>query len=244
VLELATEIGWLQRAVVSRLDVRPARLLEVGCGSKRHFGLLADHVTGIDPDEAAIRANPALDESICGRVETLDLGTERFDAIICWNVLEHLDDPRLVVTKMSRALRRGGILVIALPNAASARGRLTRFTPTSFHRIVLRRVLRGKTSEPYPTKIGRDHHPARLLETIRTEGLDPLHIRFYEGYYERRLRELRPALYAIWKSGTHALAAATLGRVDTRSDVLMAFEKPPFGRLRTRGGVAELVARA
>lgn len=225
VLELATETGWLQRAVVSRLDARPARLLDVGCGSKRPFGLLADHVTGIDPDEAALRSNPALDESICANVEAVDLGSASYDAIVCWNVLEHLPDPCTVVVRMSRALRPGGFLVLAFPNAVSARGRLTRFTPTSFHRIVLRRVLRGRTSAPYPTRLGPDHHPTRLLEAARAEGLDPIHVRLYEGYYERRLRELRPLLYAIWRRATRLLAAVTRGRVDTRTDVLLAFEK-------------------
>jgi len=233
VMELATEIGWLQRALVSRLDARPSRLLDVGCGSKRHFGLLAEHVTGIDPDQAALRANPALSESICADVETVDLGTDAYDAIVCWNVLEHLEDPRYVVAKMCRALSPGGLLVLAFPNVVSARGRLTRFTPTSFHRVVLRRLLRGRASEPYPTKLRRDHHPAHLLDAARAEGLEPIHIRLYEGYYERRVRELHPVLYAVWRSGTRLLAAATLGRIDTRSDVLMAFQRnPPSPRQR------------
>ena len=100
---------------------------------------------------------------------------------------------------------------------------------------MLRRVLRGRTSEPYPTKLRPDHHPARLLDAVRAEGLDPIHIRLYEGYYERRLRELHPVLYAIWRSGTRLLATATLGRVDTRSDVLMAFEKAQDLHARPRG---------
>lgn len=225
VLELASEIGWLQRAVAGSLHARPSRLLDVGCGSRRHLGLLADTVVGVDSDPDALRANRSLTEAVCADIATIDLGTSAYDVIVCWNVLEHLRDPSLVLTRMSRALRPGGVLVLAFSNVASVRGLLTRLTPTFVHRLVLRHVLCGRDSDPYPTRLRSDHHPRRVLETSTREGLAPVHVRLYEGYYERRLRELRPRLYRLWSSAARLFSLVSLGRIDERSDVLIALAK-------------------
>jgi 2-polyprenyl-3-methyl-5-hydroxy-6-metoxy-1,4-benzoquinol methylase len=224
-LQLATEIGWLQRAVIEKLRTRPASVLDLGCGSRRPFGILADTVVGIDSDERALRANRSLTSAICADLTEFDLGSNAYDVIVCWNVLEHVREPAPVLARMSRALRSGGVLVLAFPNVGSARGLLTRFTPTFVHRAALRHVLGGRNSDPYPTKLRGDHTPRRILENAHVEHLVPFHVRLYEGYYERRLQELRPTLYELWSSAVRLLGRASFGRVDSRTDVLMAFEK-------------------
>jgi SAM-dependent methyltransferase len=226
VLELASEIGWLQRAIAESLPARPGCLLDVGCGNRRQLGLLAETVVGIDSDPEALKANRSLTEAVCADITTAELGTSAYDVVVCWNVLEHLREPSSALSRMCRALKPGGVLVLAFSNVGSVRGLFTRLTPTFVHRLALRHVLGGRGSNPYPTRLRGEHHPRRILETAAREGLLPLHVRLYEGYYERRLRELRPRLYLLWNTGARLLSWVSLGRIDRRSDVLMAFEKP------------------
>jgi ubiquinone/menaquinone biosynthesis C-methylase UbiE len=227
-LELATEIGWMQRAVVKALhEQRPAALLDTGCGRRRPFGLLADAVVGIDSDLDALQRNRSLTEAIHADFTQVELGNEAYDVVICWNVLEHVHEPATLLERLTRALKPGGLVILAFSNVASARGLVTRVTPTFAHRAALRYILGGRQSDPYPTKLGGSHHPARVLDDARRNSLIPLHVRLYEGYHERRLRELHPALYRIWNGGVRLLRALTAERIDSRTDVLMAFQKPP-----------------
>jgi SAM-dependent methyltransferase len=49
---------------------------------------------------------------------------ESFDVITCFDVLEHLYDPRRVMNKVAEWLKPGGIFYILVPNADSAEGRV------------------------------------------------------------------------------------------------------------------------
>jgi O-antigen biosynthesis protein len=105
------------------------RILEVGCGAgftgraikERRAGV---EVTGVeimnDVGEAA-RSN--LDNVIIGNVETLELpfGKGYFDCIIYGDVLEHLVDPWTVLEKHREFLKKGGHVIISLPNVAHYR---------------------------------------------------------------------------------------------------------------------------
>jgi 2-polyprenyl-3-methyl-5-hydroxy-6-metoxy-1,4-benzoquinol methylase len=64
-----------------------------------------------------------------------------FDAIVCIDVLEHLDHPRAALANMHEALAPGGLMVIKLPNAMSLKGLITKLTPHGFHVWVFRNVF-------------------------------------------------------------------------------------------------------
>jgi SAM-dependent methyltransferase len=51
---------------------------------------------------------------------------ERYDAVVMWHSLEHLPTPWLVIEKASKALKPGGILLIAIPNIDSYDSRVMR----------------------------------------------------------------------------------------------------------------------
>jgi 2-polyprenyl-3-methyl-5-hydroxy-6-metoxy-1,4-benzoquinol methylase len=46
---------------------------------------------------------------------------ERFDAVVCSETIEHLENPRHVFRSLSRLLRSGGTLVLTMPNQESIR---------------------------------------------------------------------------------------------------------------------------
>jgi 2-polyprenyl-3-methyl-5-hydroxy-6-metoxy-1,4-benzoquinol methylase len=62
--------------------------------------------------------HPDIDRMIFGNIEEikLDLPENHFDVIVIGDVLEHLIDPWMVVGKLTRHLKRGGIFIASIPN--------------------------------------------------------------------------------------------------------------------------------
>jgi SAM-dependent methyltransferase len=51
----------------------------------------------------------------CGDLARLDLPDAAFDAAVCAEVLEHLDDDRATLSELARVLRPGGLLLVTVP---------------------------------------------------------------------------------------------------------------------------------
>jgi SAM-dependent methyltransferase len=125
----------------------PWRVLDVGCGA----GVLASQlerdtawaVDGTDLNLAALeRCRPRRGRTLYYDVtEELPAMRERYDAVVLFDILEHLPDPRAVVASARRHLRPGGLLLVnvpALPSLTSAydraAGHLRRYTCHSLER--------------------------------------------------------------------------------------------------------------
>ena len=100
-----------------------SRMLEIGCGNGAFGALLKRsrdvEVTGVEafPD-AAERAREVLDQVLGSNVEVdeLELPQGYFDCITYNDVLEHLRDPWMTVSRLSCFLRPGGYVVSSIPN--------------------------------------------------------------------------------------------------------------------------------
>jgi 2-polyprenyl-3-methyl-5-hydroxy-6-metoxy-1,4-benzoquinol methylase len=101
------------------------RVLEVGCGSGATLGWLrqehhAVRTVGIEIAEvAAEKARSFADDVFCLDFERHDLpgGAQKFDLILCLDVLEHMVDPWMVVDRLAKQyLEVGGTLLVSLPN--------------------------------------------------------------------------------------------------------------------------------
>lgn len=106
-----------------------ARVLDVGCGSgwlSEYFARLGYDVTGIDISDELVRMARERVESVpynvdhetnlrC-RFQTHDIEVEplreKFDAIICYDSLHHLEDERAVFSHLANMLDVGGLLFI------------------------------------------------------------------------------------------------------------------------------------
>ncbi len=63
-------------------------------------------------------------EVFVGDILDASFATESFDVITCFDVFEHLYEPRRVMARISEWLKPGGIFYVLVPNVDSAEGRV------------------------------------------------------------------------------------------------------------------------
>lgn len=103
-------------------DLRPGRLLDIGC-SCGYFMELAQAagyaVQGLEFSRAAIAAaaDTVRPNIHCARVEELADAGERFDLITAFDIIEHLNDPLALLSQARRLLAPKARLVISTPDA-------------------------------------------------------------------------------------------------------------------------------
>jgi len=99
-----------------------ASLLDVGCGGGDFMVRMREHgwtVAGVETDPIAVeRARTRGLEVSQGHLAGTALGDSAFDAITMAHVIEHVHDPRDLLTECRRLLKRNGTLVILTPNSA------------------------------------------------------------------------------------------------------------------------------
>ncbi len=113
-----------QRARQIASLVPPGRALDIGCGRGWTLAALRDRgwqVQGVELNAAAARhAKEVLGIDVAvGEFDADQFLPESFDAVILWHVLEHLRSPGKTLAGVSRLLRPGGVLALAVPNRAS-----------------------------------------------------------------------------------------------------------------------------
>jgi 2-polyprenyl-3-methyl-5-hydroxy-6-metoxy-1,4-benzoquinol methylase len=108
---------------------RGKSILDIGCGIGQFTPMFLKkfkRVVGLDPSEkylkVARKANNKV-EYIVGYGETFKLN-EKFDTITMNMLLEHVDDPIALLKNCKKHLKKGGIILVQVPNANSVTRRL------------------------------------------------------------------------------------------------------------------------
>jgi dolichol-phosphate mannosyltransferase len=110
------------REVVER--VKGAQILEVGCGSGTIVKRLLRHekqVIGVDLGKGFLRfcQSSYKAAAFCGAdAQHLPFSDNCFDAVVCSEVIEHLNTPEESLKEFARVLRPNGELVITTPNTS------------------------------------------------------------------------------------------------------------------------------
>ncbi len=105
------------------------KVLDVGCGNglmSMAVGQVGYHTLGVDISEKAIQKanqNNTLSHVNFKVMSANDLVADGFtyDAIICSEVLEHLDDPSNLLQTLYQLLSDRGVLIITVPNGRGPR---------------------------------------------------------------------------------------------------------------------------
>ena len=113
----------LQRTAWECNRLRPKRILDMGCGAGNLLGLLkGEEIVGIDLSDflihkATLRHKDKPHIKIQkGNIEDLHFPDDWFDFIICSEVLEHVRDPKIVLTEIHRLLKPNQYMVVTVPN--------------------------------------------------------------------------------------------------------------------------------
>jgi 2-polyprenyl-3-methyl-5-hydroxy-6-metoxy-1,4-benzoquinol methylase len=106
-----------------------AEVLDVGCGNgviSRSLGAQGFKVRGIDVSEKAIAKAISLNTFPNVRFEAVSAEQlvaegSRYHAVICSEVLEHLNDPGKLLQVLYQSLQPDGILIVTVPNGMGPR---------------------------------------------------------------------------------------------------------------------------
>jgi SAM-dependent methyltransferase len=144
------------RRQLSRLEryVRPGSMLEVGAYTGVFLSLAKSsgwRVQGIEPSAWAVGQAHELHGLRIrqGMMDPTLFGRETFDAVVMWDVIEHLTDPLATLRGVFDALRPGGIVAISTMDVDSIPARVSRgrwpwfmtMHRVYFSRSTLRRML-------------------------------------------------------------------------------------------------------
>lgn len=100
-------------------------VLDIGCGRGFYEMLLSQHpnvsITGIDLNPRYLAAARRIVKSPRVRFMQLDatrlpFADQTFDRVVASEVLEHVDDDRVVLKEMHRVLKKGGFALVTVPN--------------------------------------------------------------------------------------------------------------------------------
>ncbi len=152
-------------------------VLDAGCGTGYGSRLLAEggarEVVGVDIAQAVLEAvAPTMPESVrleVGDLRQLELDDDSFDLIVCFEVIEHFEDPFPVLDELIRVLQPGGLLLISSPN----RGVYQAGNPHHFHEFRPDELEAALTSRLHNARLVRQHDylvSALLSDTAYAQG--------------------------------------------------------------------------
>lgn len=178
------------------MSTLPCTILDFGCGFGRHTSYLARQfgcaVLGVDADPNAIAAaqkrygNDSVQFEIVPVQLPLPFKSGQFKLIHCYDVLEHVPEPSLLLSEFNRILTSDGVLRIEVPSAISERF-LTSIRPS------------------YPQEIGHLHifERSTLLAILQRASFVPIHFALRRGIQNLELGLLFFRNRAVsWQQGS------------------------------------------
>lgn len=119
----------LHDSVVARMLSLPrGKVLDAGAGSGLLSLVLAEigfDVTAADVDRSFFRVeNPAIRFVVADFNGTTPFPDGSFDAIVCLEVIEHVENPFALLREFGRLLTAGGTIFLSTPNILNLRSRL------------------------------------------------------------------------------------------------------------------------
>jgi len=109
---------------IFKRHIKPGNILELGPAE----GLMTEHLMKLDPNMYAVDGSEEFCEALKVKHPSLNVIhslfevaelDDTFDNIILGHVLEHVEDPVLILNHIKKWLKPGGLVLCAVPNARS-----------------------------------------------------------------------------------------------------------------------------
>jgi 2-polyprenyl-3-methyl-5-hydroxy-6-metoxy-1,4-benzoquinol methylase len=146
-------------------------VLEVGCGSgniSRALASLGCEVLGVDIDPNSIMLAQANNPFSNLRFEVQDVCqlsvSQRYDAVICSEIFEHLGDPLLLMQAVHDLLKPDRLMLATIPNGYGPEELVRRFLVTTELGGRIREILRRSILKH---------------ETTQTQNFDSPHVQYF-----------------------------------------------------------------
>lgn len=177
-------LDFIVNSIQSKLTIG-AKILDVGCGNGNislALGSLQYNVLGVDIDSTSVEKATQINTFSNVNFELLDANSfnlkEEFDAIVCSEVLEHLDNPIELVRSIYSILKPGGVFVATVPNGWGPREvMITKPMQWLHHNKMDRFILKIKKALGYSNF------------TLQSSNPDLTHVQFFGAMDFRKMIE-------------------------------------------------------
>lgn len=193
----------LNEFLISYFKTDLQNVLEAGCGSASWLDIIlkrASNIVGIDISKKQLDRNKLIHQKVLADLQNYENSnwSNFFALIICWDVLEHLSDPKKVVLKFIEWLRPGGLAVLAYPNPQTLKGFITKYSPYWFHKLFYRIVSGTPMNSdiedigPFKTIFNKDLNLIKILEIIESKNCTLEWFASVESYQQKYLKKFLP----------------------------------------------------
>ena len=168
-------------SLLNGADLEGKKWLDAGCGTGTLSRLLSEHgciVHGVDASPAMVEIAKEMASrnirssdmtfEVIETVEKLPFPDRFFDGVLCSSVIEYLDYPEVCLQEFSRVLKKGGLVLVSVPNQHS----LYRFVERIFF-YFSDRVL----NHPYPAYLKFLKHmysPSEFSRLLNGVGINAI----------------------------------------------------------------------
>lgn len=135
--------------------------LDIGCGHKvlsdwrlaqeKELVKRCDRVVGVDPDGEAIKKHKTIKEVYKSDSNQLEFSDNTFDVVTANMVMEHLDQPLVMLKEVHRVLKPGGIFIFHTPNLRGHIAFLSNFIPSFITKKLVYFLTGRREDDVYPT---------------------------------------------------------------------------------------------
>ena len=170
-----------------------AQWLDIGCGRRFLPDWMPDseemqvHLTkrlkstfGIDLDIASLKDNHFLQNRVVGESSHLPFKDASFDVLTANMVVEHVAEPRALLSEAHRVLKPRGVFLIHTPNLWSYATLLARLVPERVKLRLIEFFEMRKAEDVFPT-LYRMNSPGRIRELAESVGLRVIHLKLTES---------------------------------------------------------------
>jgi len=206
-------------------------ILEAGCGSANHVKFRGNiNWTGIDLSKEQLAENNYLKNKILGDIQSYNFKKSYYDIIVCWNVLEHVQFPEKALNNFLKAIRKEGLIILAMPNVCSVKGLVTKYSPHWFHIFVYKYIYKIEKAGlpgylPFKTFLKLSISPKAIKIFAERNNLSIEYMKIYESYVQKGIKNNIFIKLAINFSSI-ILKIFTFGKLGTKkSDIIAILKK-------------------